>query len=160
MIFVILGTQKFKFNRLLDKLHELCEARIIQEQIIVQGGYTKYDSNYFEMYDFMDKTKYNTYIKEADLVITHGGTGAIINSIKCHKKVLAFPRIEKYEEHIDNHQSEIVNQFLEKGFILTGEIGNMKEIYEASIDFEPEIYKSETDQIIKIIEDFITKEFN
>ena len=52
-----------------------------------------------------------------DVVVTHGGTGAIIGAVKDNKKVIAVPRLAKYGEHVDDHQIEIVRQFGDMGLI-------------------------------------------
>ena len=44
MILVMLGTQNNSFHRLLEKLDELINKKIIKEKVIVQAGYTKYKS--------------------------------------------------------------------------------------------------------------------
>ena len=40
----MLGTQNNSFHRLLEELDKLVEKKIIDEKIIVQAGYTKYES--------------------------------------------------------------------------------------------------------------------
>ena len=58
------------------------------------------------------------YIDEADLVITHGGVGTIFSALKKNKKVIAIPRLEKYGEHINDHQIEICEELEKEGYIL------------------------------------------
>lgn len=114
MILVTLGTQKQSFNRLLDMI----EKSNINDKIIVQAGYTKYKSKKMKMFDFVDYQEMDKLIKQADLIITHGGTGSIVTAIKQGKKVIACPRLKKYGEHVDDHQKQIVDIFSEVGYIL------------------------------------------
>ena len=114
MILVTLGTQKQSFNRLLDMI----EKSNINDKIIVQAGYTKYKSKKMKMLDFVDYQEMDKLIKQADLIITHGGTGSIVTAIKQGKKVIACPRLKKYGEHVDDHQKQIVDIFSEVGYIL------------------------------------------
>jgi UDP-N-acetylglucosamine transferase subunit ALG13 len=58
------------------------------------------------------------YIEQADLVIAHGGVGTIFSAIKKGKKVIAVPRLEKYGEHINDHQIEICEELEKEGYIL------------------------------------------
>ena len=44
MILVMLGTQNNSFHRLLEKIDKLIEEKKIQDKVIVQAGYTKYES--------------------------------------------------------------------------------------------------------------------
>ena len=43
MILVMLGTQNNSFERLLKKMDELIEKKVIDEKVIVQSGYTNYE---------------------------------------------------------------------------------------------------------------------
>ena len=89
MILVTLGTQHQEFTRLLDYIEEIK----IKDEIIVQAGYTKYKSKKMKIFDFIDYEKMNEYVKKADLIITHGGTGSITGPLKEGKKVIACARI-------------------------------------------------------------------
>ena len=48
MILVTLGTQDKSFERLL-KIDELIDKQVIKEEVIVQAGHTKYESNNMEI---------------------------------------------------------------------------------------------------------------
>lgn len=114
MILVTLGTQKQPFTRLLDAI----ENSKIKDKIIVQAGHTKYDSKKMQIFDFIDYEEMNKLVDEADLIITHGGTGSIVGPLKKNKKVIACPRLKKYGEHVDDHQIQIVEMFSDVGYIL------------------------------------------
>jgi UDP-N-acetylglucosamine transferase subunit ALG13 len=152
----MLGTQNNSFKRLLKELDRLKENKIIKEEVIVQAGYTKYESKNLEIFDFIDKNKLEEYQDKADLIITHGGVGSIISSIKNGKKVIAVPRLKEYSEHVNNHQKDIVENFSEQGYIIG--INNIKELEKAYKDiknFKPKKYIPNNSKIIKIVEDFI-----
>lgn len=145
MILVTLGTQKQQFNRLLEAL----ENSNINDRIVVQAGYTKFDSKKMEIFDFIPYDKMDKLIKECDLVITHGGTGSIIMPLKQSKKVIACPRLMKYLEHVDNHQTEIVEIFSEEKYLLAfNENDSLDDIYKSSLTFKPKKYISNTQKFI------------
>ena len=103
MILVTLGTQDQKFYRLLDCI----EKSKIKDEIIVQaGGSSDYVSKKMKILKFINYDEMNKLIDEADLIITHGGTGSILTPLKKGKKVIAMARLEKYGEHINDHQVE------------------------------------------------------
>ena len=118
MILVLLGTQNNSFHRLLEKIDELIEKQIINERVIVQAGYTRYESNNMRVFDLIPQEELDRYQEKADLIITHGGVGSIISSIKKGKKVIAVPRLHKYQEHVNDHQKQIVELFSKKGYIV------------------------------------------
>ena len=152
MILVTLWTQKQQFNRLLDYI----EKANINDKIVVQAGYTSYNSKNMEILDFINFEKMDKLIDEADLVITHGGTGSIFNALKKQKKIIACPRLSKYGEHVDNHQEEIVDIFSDEKYILKlDENSDIKKIINESKKFEPRKYKSNTKNFIKKLEKLI-----
>lgn len=117
MIFVTLGSQKFPFDRLLQKLDEMIADGAITDRVLAQTGSCTYAPQHFEAVPYMDRPAFASYMAQADLVITHGGTGAIMGGVKNGKKVIAIPRYPKYGEHVDDHQIQIVQQFGELGLI-------------------------------------------
>ena len=159
MILVMLGTQNNSFERLLKKIDELIEKKVIDEKVIVQSGYTKYESKNMRIFDLIPQEELEKYQEQADLIITHGGVGSIVSSIKKGKKVIAVPRLHIYHEHVNDHQKQIVESFDKKGYIIG--IQRIDELENAIIrvqNFEPKKYEEKekrNQKILKIIEDFI-----
>ena len=156
MILVLLGTQHNEFTRLLQKIEDLIDSKIIKEKVIVQAGFTKYKSEKMEIFDMTSSQDLDQYIEKADLIISHGGIGSIIMALKKHKKVIAVPRLHEFNEHVNDHQRQIVNIFNEKNYLIG--LQNVEDLPEAlkQIEtFEPEEYKGNHKKIMKIIEDFI-----
>jgi len=155
MILVTLGTQKQQFTRLLDYI----ENSNIKDKIIVQAGHTIYSSKKMEIFDFIDYNKLGELINEADVIITHGGTGSVITPLKKGKKVIACARKKEYGEHIDNHQSELVEVLSEQGYILElNEENSLDSIIKKINIFKPKKYKSNTKTFIKNLTNEINKE--
>ena len=118
MILVTLGTQDKTFVRLLDEIDKLINKGIIQDKVIVQAGFTKYSSDNMEIFDLISQDEFNNLMSKADLVITHGGVGNIISALEKNKKVIAVPRLAKYGEHINDHQTQIIAKFNDLGYII------------------------------------------
>lgn len=118
MIFVTLGSQKFQMNRILIELDMLVEKGLLDEEIYAQVGYSEYNPKNFETKKFLLRQDYLDFIDNARLIITHGGTGAIVGALKREKKVIAIPRQSKFGEHVDDHQYEIVNMFSKQNLIV------------------------------------------
>lgn len=117
MILVVVGTQKFQFNRLLEKVDELIKDGTIKEKVVAQTGYSTYQPQRYSAFDFLDEKQFSKYVQECDILITHGGLGSILNGIKAKKKVIVVSRLKKYDEHVDNHQCEIAGAFAELGYV-------------------------------------------
>lgn len=156
MIFVILGSQKFQFNRLLEAIDSLIAAGAITEEVFAQTGYSDYVPIHYAYRKFLDGTEFREKMKQADTVITHGGTGAIINAVKAHKIVIAVPRQAAFGEHVDDHQKEIVREFGELNYIQP--CMNVSDLGEALIQAGQKTfseYRSNTDRFLEDLDDFL-----
>lgn len=118
MIFVALGSQKFQFNRLLKKIDSILEKKEITDEVYAQIGYSSYKPKHYDFKEFLSTDDFNKKIQKSNILITHAGTGSIMAGIRNNKKVIAVPRLSKYNEHVDNHQIEICQQFEKMGLII------------------------------------------
>lgn len=158
MIFVTLGSQKFQFNRLLKELDKLIEERVIEEDVFAQIGYSDYLPRNYKYKDFLSRDEFMQWEGKADIVITHGGTGAIIGAVKKGKKVIAVPRLEKYGEHVDDHQLQLITQFTEMKLIMPCyEINDLCKVYRTINNMELVEYQSNTKKYIVDIDEFLNK---
>ena len=156
MIFVTLGTQDKSFKRLLENIDKEIEKGNIKDKVVVQAGYTKYNSKNMCIFDLLDKDDFDKYVKECDLLITHGGVGSILTGLKNNKKVIACPRLYKYNEHMNDHQIQIIERFTESGYILPyNENDDLGKIIKQVPKFKPNKYITNTKNMIKIIKDYI-----
>ena len=156
MILVLLGTQDNSFHRLLDKIQELIDKKVIKEEVVVQAGRTKYQSKDMKIFSLVSQDKLRDLTEKADMVITHGGVGSIVMSLKMGKKVIAVPRLSAFGEHVNDHQIQIVDSFNKQGFLIgVIELDDLEKALEKAKTFKPKKFVSQTDNMIKIIEDFI-----
>lgn len=119
MIFVTLGTQAKDFSRLMEMVEILAYEYDIKD-IVAQVGHTTYKPANVKCFSFTTVEQYEEYVSNAEVVITHAGTGAIFSAIKKGKKVIAVARLKKYGEMINDHQVEIVRKLSSEGYILDG----------------------------------------
>jgi len=158
MIFVITGSQKFQFNRLLKKIDELIEKQMLQEDVFAQTGYSDYIPKHYQFRDFINREEFKRIMGESRIVISHGGTGAIIGAVKLGKKVIAVPRLAMYKEHVDDHQVQLLTQFEEMHLIRSCyEMDNLGEDLLAIEEEQFRPYVSNTTTIIDDIEEFLNE---
>lgn len=157
MIFVTLGSQKFQFNRLLKKIDELLENEVILDKVFAQTGYSDYRPKHYWYKSFLDRDAFIAMETESEIVITHGGTGAIIGAVKNEKKVIAVPRLSKYNEHVDDHQLQIVREFGQMDLIEACEdTDDLADALTAVRRKKYNKYHSNTNSIIDSIEKYIS----
>ena len=154
MIFVILGTQDKQFTRLLDDVEKCIKKGLIKEKVVVQAGHTKYESKNMEIFDFVNPSDMKDYIKKSKYIITHGGVGSILDSLKCNKKVIAVARLSKYKEHTNDHQLQIIDEFTKLGYIIDGS-NNLEKAIKNLDNFKLNKYQSNNENFIKLISDYI-----
>lgn len=159
MIFITLGSQKFQFNRLLQEVDRLIEKGVLSEEVFAQCGYSDYKPRSYISKEFLNREEFLTAIKVADIVITHGGTGAIITAVKEGKKVIAVPRLAKYGEHVDDHQLQLLQQFGQMGIIeVCYNLNKLYEVIKRAREKQYRQYVSSSKRIIDSIERFITEQ--
>ncbi|MBQ7434850.1 MAG: beta(1,3)galactosyltransferase EpsH [Oscillospiraceae bacterium] len=159
-IFITVGSQKFQFNRLLSAVDRLVSEGRITDEVFAQIGSGDYVPQHFPSRPFLDQDAFAARLDWADIVLTHGGTGVIINAVKRGKKVIAVPRLARYGEHVDDHQIELLRQFEELELICRwDDCGTLDEAVALvkKTDYRP--YQSNTRAIIDSIEDFIRSVF-
>ena len=155
MIFITLGTQDKPFNRLLEEVDKQIIKGNIKDKVIVQAGCTKYESSNMEIINLIDLETFNEYIKKADLIITHGGVGTILESLKLNKKIIAIPRLSKYNEAVNDHQKQICDEFNSKGYILSDDLENLDKLLINIRNFEPKKYISNNRKFNELLDSFI-----
>ena len=161
MIFVTLGSQKFQLNRLLRAIDMQIGSGKIKDTVFAQIGYSDYVPENFEYKDFLDRNEFLFMQDKCDIIITHGGTGAIVSALKKNKKVIAVARLEKYGEHVDDHQLQIIRQFTRSGLICEcKDCDKLSEILEQVRNTDFVQYVSNTMTIINDIDSFIISSFD
>jgi len=156
MIFVVVGSQKFQFDRLLKKVDQLVEEGTISEEVFVQTGASSYHPQHCQWQPFYDRGRFAQLVGRCDIIITHGGTGAIISALKRGKKVIAVPRLARYGEHVDDHQLQLLEQFDELNLICACPDENkLPEALRTARTHRYSSYSSNTGAYIASLEEFI-----
>ena len=156
MVLVLLGTQNNSFHRLLEEVQKNIDNGNIKDEVVVQKGYTKFESPDMKIYDQVPVEKMKELVKQADLVITHGGVGSIITAIEQGKKVIAVPRLKKYKEHVNDHQLDIINSFNDAEYIIgIHDVSELSEALKKVRNMVPRKYVANTGKILQLVSDFI-----
>jgi len=159
MVFLTLGTQNFNFLRLLKAVEKAKIEGVLKGEIIAQIGNNKFNSTHIKCIPFLDKEDFNTYMEKADFIISHAGTGSIITALKKKKKIIVAPRLKKHEEHIDDHQLEILQAFTKLNLIIPLEknLEDLEDKIKNIQHYKLDNYISNTKNFNKNLTDLINK---
>lgn len=156
MIFITTGSRSFQFNRLLEAVDNAIEKGLINDEIYAQVGASNYKTKHYESVEFLNQEEFNKRICDCDIVLTHGGTGVIVNAVKLGKRVVAVPRLAKYHEAVDDHQIQLVQEFEKLGMVIACyDCNNIGNAIEEAYKRETKPYISNTQAIIDSIDAMI-----
>jgi UDP-N-acetylglucosamine transferase subunit ALG13 len=118
MIFVVLGTWEMPFVRPLREIDQAIGDGSLTERVVVQCGKTSFASKRMEMVPFFSQPDLEAMYDQASFVICQAGVGSIMLGLRKSKKIVSIARLAKYEEHVDDHQLEILDVFSKSGAVL------------------------------------------
>lgn len=111
MIFVTVGTHEQQFNRLIKKIDQLKKDGHIKDDVFIQTGFSDYIPESCDWKKFLSYEEMIQKIKDAKIVITHGGPSSFILPLQYGKTPIVVPRMKKYDEHVNDHQVEFCERY-------------------------------------------------
>lgn len=158
-IFVTVGSRNYPFNRLFKKLDELFEEGVIQGDMFAQIGTSTYLPKYYKYKDFVSQEEFMKWVEWSDIVVSHGASGSIMKALNAGKKVIAVTRLEKYGEHINDHQIQNNEAFASNGYVVAvfdmDELGMAFKAYYDGTDGTRAWENKDPLSIVKMIDNFI-----
>lgn len=138
MIFVTVGTHEQPFDRLIKCVDELKRDNKIKENVIIQTGYSNYEPQYCKWQKLYPYQQMLDLVKNARVVITHGGPSSFIMPLQIGKIPVVVPRQKQYDEHVNDHQLKFAKEVAERmGTIInvveTEQLGYVLENYDAIV---------------------------
>ncbi|MCL1950254.1 MAG: hypothetical protein FWF59_11035 [Turicibacter sp.] len=116
MIFVTVGTHEQQFNRLIQAVDELVRDKVIIDEVFMQIGYSTYEPKYTKWAKVISYEEMERYEDKAEIIITHGGPATFMNILNKGKVPIVVPRLEKFSEHVNNHQLEFARKIKELNY--------------------------------------------
>lgn len=164
LIFICVGSRNYQFNRLFVKIDELCEEGFIKEDVFAQIGVSTYVPKHFEYKDFVTPEEFQQKINEANIVISHGASGSIMKALNAGKNVIAVTRLEKYGEHINDHQIQNNEAFAANKYLLAVyEMDDLGKAIQAFYDNTAEVVPWENKDpmaIVNMVDKFIRENWS
>lgn len=130
MIFVTVGTHEQAFNRLIECVDKLRETDVIKEEVIIQTGFCTYEPKHCSWQKLFPYKEMEQNVKDARIVITHGGPASFLMPLQVGKIPIVVPRQYQFGEHVNDHQVEFVKAVCERmnNIIPVYDINDLKDI--------------------------------
>jgi len=123
--FVTVGSHDAGFDRMLEAVDEAAASGVLPQPVLVQRGVSTYVPRAATAVDFLSPTEFQEQVAKAEVVVTHGGAGAIATALRAGRRPLVFARDPALGEHVDAHQAELVDRLSELRLVVpvTGALG-------------------------------------
>lgn len=117
LLFATVGAT-LPFDRLVDSVGTLKAEGAIPEEVLIQTGLGGHRPGGVEVVETLPFGRVQEVLREASIVVCHGGTGSLITALRQGCQVIAIPRLSRLGEHYDDHQAEITEAFAARGLVL------------------------------------------
>lgn len=131
LLFATVGAT-LPFDRLIDTVAALKAEGAIPERVIAQTGVGGHAPDGLEVSETLPFDQVQAILRDARIVVCHGGTGSLITALRQGCQVIAMPRLSKLGEHYDDHQAEITGAFAQRGLVLIA--NTLEELRQALIE--------------------------
>jgi UDP-N-acetylglucosamine transferase subunit ALG13 len=112
MIFVTVGTNEARFDRLLRAVESL-----ETDDLVVQCGSSSLRPKNATCFDFLAFERLVEYVRSASVVVTHAGVGSIAVTLANGKRPIVVPRLQRYGEAVDDHQVALGRRLERSGLV-------------------------------------------
>ncbi|MEO6500939.1 MAG: glycosyltransferase [Jatrophihabitantaceae bacterium] len=117
---VTVGTDHHRFDRLMDWLERWNAGNPGAVRWIVQHGSSRPMSQ-AEGFGMKPRDELLELLRAADVVVTQGGPGGIMDSRICGTVPIVVPRLARLEEVVDDHQVAFVQQLARNGMLVAAQ---------------------------------------
>ena len=117
---VTVGTDHHRFDRLMDWLERWDAAHPGAVRWIAQYGYSRPLAG-ADGFVMKPREELLDLLRSADLVVTQGGPGGIMDSRMCGTIPIVVPRLARLNEVVDDHQLAFARQLAGRGSVVTAE---------------------------------------
>jgi len=157
MIFVTVGTHEQPFDRLVKEMDRLKQEGLIEEEVFIQTGYSTYEPRFCDHEKFISFDEMLEKIRQAKIVITHGGPGSIMSVLYAGKIPVVVPRQKSFSEHVDDHQMHFAKIMEEHDQILS--VYDIDEIGDSILGYSQRVEKLKDANSSNVEREHRVKEF-
>jgi UDP-N-acetylglucosamine transferase subunit ALG13 len=127
MIFVTLGTNEARFDRLLQGIDGLAGG----DELVVQHGPSPVRPAGATCVEFLPFEEMVETMRRARIVVTHAGVGSVMTALLAGKRPVVVPRLHRYGEAVDDHQLLFGRRLAEGGLaVFVDDLAELRSIVE------------------------------
>jgi UDP-N-acetylglucosamine transferase subunit ALG13 len=128
MVFVTVGSHPtFRFDRLLRALSPLSS----NEELMVQHGPAPAPPGVAQAWPWLTFEEILENMQKARVVVSHAGAGTLLCAHQLGHTPVVAPRLQRYDETVDDHQVELARAFERTGQVLVAwEMGQLSRLVE------------------------------
>ncbi|MDG4767500.1 glycosyltransferase [Solwaraspora sp. WMMD406] len=115
-VLVAVGTDRHRFDRLIDWLEQWQAAAAGRAAVHVQYGHSR-APRFEEATAFLDHDALQRAMAGASLVVCHGGPATILEARRHRHLPIVVPRDPAHGEHVDDHQLLFARRLSDAGLI-------------------------------------------
>ena len=117
--FVTVGNGHRPFTRLIEAVYSIASAGATDLQFILQtGSYPASAPRSCRAQRVFPLDEFELLIRDAEVIISHGGAGSLISIVKAGRVPVAVPRLRRFDEIVDDHQTELVEMLGRAGLVI------------------------------------------
>lgn len=124
MIFVTVGTNEARFDRLVEAI----AAVDLDEQVVVQRGASNVCPANAQVHDFLPFETLVDFVRSSRAVVSHAGVGSIIVALANGRRPIVVPRLKEFGEAVDDHQLVFARRFEAQGLVTLAEPETLPQI--------------------------------
>ena len=127
MILVTVGTEQYPFNSLMSWIDLLIRDELINrdEEVIVQYGASRVLPDQVKIFKRLPESEFKALLEQARVVISHCGEGSAMLLESLGKPYILVPRIQRFGEHVDNHQLDMAIAMEKQGIPIARSPGDL-----------------------------------
>lgn len=120
MILVVVGTERWPFDRLVAKVDELAASGAFGEHdVFVQLGHCTVEPRACAFERFISYGEMVAKVRAASLVIGHAGAGTFVMCRQLGTPEIVMPRRHARGEHVDDHQVQFAHELHARNVVTT-----------------------------------------
>lgn len=138
MIFFTVGTEQFDFQRMIEAADLVADA-LPSEEVFIQIADNTQTPKSAQWERWLSYQDFAQRVQDARIVVTHAGAGSLLSCAWLGKVAITVPRLHKFGEHVDNHQTELADKMSYLGHAVIGE--TPEELCELVLNYDDVLQK-------------------